>query len=174
MRKVLTLRVLIILICFLSIQPVLLASGPPIQIGVDVVDIDSFFMDSLSLHLKTTFRFENFRVGLNLRYGQSYIEEFHYLEGGVELSIYPFSNGFFVGCSLLQVGTLWGMYAPDENFLLSGEGFIGWTFHFPYSFLEPRFSFSEAFDGEESMKALRSSVKQFSRFRLSLIFGVEF
>ena len=163
-------------VLFLTVLLFICPISGKVFIGTDLRGIDSAFFSSLRLDAEAGFRYEELRFMFPLSYAQSYEEDFYYFEGGVNIAVYPFEKlGLFLGTTLFSGGYLLGQAAPDDNFLLSAKAFAGWTFSFPYFFIEPRITFFDVFSSADStVSVLKSNVKQYSKCRLSLYMGVEF
>ena len=163
-------------VLFLTILLLTSALSGKVFIGTDLRDIDSAFYGSMRLDVEAGFRHEELRFMFPISYAQSYEEDFYYFDGGVSICVYPFENlGLYLGTTLFSGGYLLGQAAPDDNFLLSAKAFAGWTFSFPYFYIEPRITFFDIFSSADStVSGLKANVKQYSKCRLSLYMGVEF
>ena len=146
------------------------------QVGVDLRSADSFFYPSLRIDTEISYRFSEVRVTVPLRYFHSFSHELDFAETGLLVSVYPFSGyGFYAGVSLLRAGYAWGLEAPSDPLLLFSEAMVGWTFTFPYFFIEPRITVTDAFSSERGrLDTLREAVPQYSTIRISLIAGCAF
>ena len=151
-------------------------SASAFQIGFDLRCLDSFFYPAVRIDGEFSYRFSEVRVSIPLRYSHSMSHELDFIETGLSVSVYPFDGyGFFASVSLLRVGYSWGLEAPEDPLLLFSEAAVGWTFEFPYFFIEPRISVTDAFSSEQGRLAIISeAVPQYSRFRISLITGCTF
>ncbi len=168
MKKAVALLFFVLLSCSLYAE---------FSLGVDAASAESFFLDGLRIDIEVGYLFERegIRLGVPIRYGESYKADFKYLEAALEFSFFPIpEEGLLIGCSLIQAGYMFGLDSPlDDNFVLSGEGFIGWRFDFPYSFVEPRFVFRNTFSTESSKdKILTDNIPQFFQIYISLFFGI--
>ncbi len=146
------------------------------QIGLDARCIDSAFMDAIRLDAELSYRSGKVRVTLPIRYSHSLSYDLDFAETGLIVSVYPFEGyGFFAGVSLVRLGCFWGLEAPDERFMFFSEAVVGWTFSFPYFYIEPRLSITDVFSAETGRLAILSkAVPQYSQFRISLILGTAF
>lgn len=147
-----------------------------ISIGADLRDIDSAFYKSLRLDAEANFRYEELRFIFPVSYAQSYDNDFYYFDGGIGIAVYPFDSlGLYMGTTLFCGGYLLGMAAPDDNFIITSRAFAGWTFSFPYFYVEPRITFFDVFSSAGStVSVLKANVRQYSQCRISLYIGVEF
>lgn len=129
----------------------------------------------MRLDFEAAWRIDDTRVAGVIRYGRSDLADLSYIESGLIISVYPFDGyGFNLGCSLIKCGFSWGSAALDSDCLLTAEAFAGWTISMPWVYIEPRIVFSDSFAAEsEDAEALRSTISQFSRFRITLLAGVE-
>lgn len=166
-------RLFFIILLTISIHS---ASASSWQIGTDLRCVDSAFMGALRLDLEASYRFGRVRLTLPLRYSHSFSHELDFAETGLLVSVYPFDGyGFYAGVSLVRLGVFWGLEAPDERFMFFSEAIVGWTFEFPYFYIEPRFSMTDIFSSESGrMDVLSGAVPQYSQFRISLIAGTAF
>ena len=146
------------------------------QVGVDLRCLDSFFYPSVRFDGEFSYRFSEVRVTVPLRYAHSMSHELDFVESGVYVSVYPFEGyGFYAGVSLLRAGYMWGLEAPDNPFLLFSEAMVGWTFSFPYFFIEPRITVTDVFSSEKGrLDVLSEAIPQYSLLRISLITGCSF
>lgn len=158
--------------CFFSLFCLNAAS---IQAGFDFRSFDFIFQESLRLDAEASWKEEDTRISGIVRYGKSSRNDLNYIETGILISVYPFKNyGFNIGCSLLKCGFSWGLGALDSDCYISTEAFVGWTISMPWVFIEPRIVFSDSFQSDTvDRERLQSSIKQFSRFRITLLAGVE-
>ena len=142
---------------------------------MDLRCIDSSFYPSLRLDAEASYRFGSVRVSLPVRYSHSYDYELDFIETGLAVSVYPFGDlGFYAGVSLLRFGAFWGLEAPREKLMFFSELATGWTFSFPWFFIEPRVTILDAFSSEEGRIAeLEKAIPQYSKIRISLLVGVE-
>lgn len=168
MKRFTTLSIAILITC--------ISAYAGISIGTDLRDVDSVFYKSLRVDAEIGYRYEELKFLLPLSYAQSYENDFYYFDGGVGIAVYPFDNlGLYMGTTLVCGGYLLGAVAPDENFILTSKAFAGWTFSFPYFFIEPRITFFDIFSSADStISVLKSNIKQYSKCRISLYIGVEF
>ncbi|MBO8436523.1 MAG: hypothetical protein IAA97_06050 [Spirochaetes bacterium] len=145
------------------------------QFGFDLRDVDSAFMGAMRIDAEVSYRWDGVRVTLPLRYSSSYSYELSFFETGLAVSVYPLDDlGLYIGASMLRAGYFWGLEAPDERFMLFSEVFSGWTFSFPWFFIEPRLCVMDVFGTEEGrIGDLREAIPQYSKVRISLIVGVE-
>ena len=145
------------------------------QIGFDLCCADSVFLDALRLDAEASYRWDGIRVSVPLRFSHSFSHEMDFAESALIVSVYPFEeHGFYVGASMIRMGMFWGLEAPEERFILFSEIIAGWTFSFPWFFIEPRISVQDAFSSEEGrLGTLREAVPQYSKIRISLIAGLE-
>lgn len=166
-------RLFVIAVLLISMQA---ASSAAWQIGVDLRCIDSAFMGALRLDAEASYRFGRVRVTLPLRYSHSFSYELDFGETGLYVSVYPFDGyGFFAGVSLVRLGVFWGLEAPSERFMFFTEAMVGWTFEFPYFYIEPRFTMTDIFSSETGrMDVLSKAIPQYTQFRISLIAGTAF
>ena len=146
------------------------------RVGVDLRCVDSFFYPSVRLDGEFSYRFSEVRVTVPLRYAHSNTHELDFAETGLIVSVYPFDGlGFYAGVSLLRLGYAWGLEAPSDPLILFSEAMIGWTFSFPWFFIEPRISITDAFSSEKGrLGAIREAIPQYSAVRISLIAGCAF
>ena len=116
------------------------------------------------------------RLTLPIRYSHSFSHELDFAETGLIVSVYPFDGyGFFAAVSLVRLGAFWGLEAPEDRFMFFSEAIVGWTFEFPYFYIEPRFSMTDIFSAETGrMDILSEAVPQYSRFRIGLVAGTAF
>ena len=76
--------------------------------------------------------------------------------------------------SMARLGIFWGLEAPREKLMFFSELATGWTFSFPWFFIEPRVTILDAFSSEEGRIAeLEKAIPQYSKIRISLLVGVE-
>ncbi len=146
------------------------------QIGIDLRCIDSFFYPSMRIDGEFSYRFSEVRVTVPLRYAHSNTHELDFVETGLIVSVYPFDGlGFYAGVSLLRAGYAWGLEAPSNPLILFSEALVGWTFSFPYFFIEPRITVTDVFSSEKGrLDVLREAIPQYSMLRISLIAGCAF
>lgn len=146
------------------------------QAGIDLRSLDSFFYPSVRVDGEFSYRFSEVRVTIPLRYTHSNTHELDFAETGLIVSVYPFDGlGFYAGVSMLRIGYAWGLEAPADPLILFSEAMIGWTFEFPYFFVEPRISVTDIFSSEKGrLDAIREAVPQYSPIRISLIVGCAF
>lgn len=166
-------RIMAILIAAVLSLPV---SAKGFQVSADLMSLDSLLYGSVRIDAEIGYRFNDLRVSFPVRYSHSVSYSLDFLEGGIFISSYPFENcGFFVGASLLRLGYFWGYDVPDDRLMVFSEVSAGWTISFPYSFIEPRISFTDALSQEEGkLSMLGNAVGQYRRFRISLLAGFEF
>ncbi len=146
------------------------------QVGIDLRSIDSFFYPSIRVDAEVSYRYDEIRVTLPVRFSHSKSYELDFAETGLIVSVYPFDSlGFYAGVSLLRVGYAWGLEAPSDPLILFSEAMIGWTFEFPYFFIEPRITITDVFSSEEGrLDDIREAIPQYSMLRVSLIAGCAF
>ncbi len=145
------------------------------QVGLDLRCIDSAFMGAVRIDGEASWRSEDLRLTMPLRISISLTHELGFAETGLIVSVYPFEDqGFFIGASMARVGLFWGLEAPSDPLMLFSEIIAGWTFSFPWFFIEPRLSILDAFASEEGrIGELKEAVPQYSKIRISLIAGIE-
>lgn len=167
-------RIVLIILAIAIMHPMHAASSW--QVGTDLRCIDSAFMGALRLDLEASYRFGRIRLTLPIRYSHSFSHELDFAETGLIVSVYPFDGyGFFAAVSLVRLGVFWGLEAPEDRFMFFSEAIVGWTFEFPYFYIEPRFSMTDIFSAETGrMDILSEAVPQYSRFRIGLVAGTAF
>ena len=167
-------RIVLIILAIAIMHPIHAASSW--QVGTDLRCIDSAFMGALRLDLEASYRFGRIRLTLPIRYSHSFSHELDFAETGLIVSVYPFDGyGFFAAVSLVRLGVFWGLEAPEDRFMFFSEAIVGWTFEFPYFYIEPRFSMTDIFSAETGrMDILSEAVPQYSRFRIGLVAGTAF
>ena len=167
-------RIVLIILAIAIMHPMHAASSW--QVGTDLRCIDSAFMGALRLDLEASYRFGRIRLTLPIRYSHSFSHELDFTETGLIVSVYPFDGyGFFAAVSLVRLGVFWGLEAPEDRFMFFSEAIVGWTFEFPYFYIEPRFSMTDIFSAETGrMDILSEAVPQYSRFRIGLVAGTAF
>lgn len=167
-------RIALIILAIAIMHPMHAASSW--QVGTDLRCIDSAFMGALRLDLEASYRFGRIRLTLPIRYSHSFSHELDFAETGLIVSVYPFDGyGFFAAVSLVRLGVFWGLEAPEDRFMFFSEAIVGWTFEFPYFYIEPRFSMTDIFSAETGrMDILSEAVPQYSRFRIGLVAGTAF
>lgn len=167
-------RIALIILAIAIMHPMHAASSW--QVGTDLRCIDSAFMGALRLDLEASYRFGRIRLTLPIRYSHSFSHELDFAETGLIVSVYPFDGyGFFAAVSLVRLGAFWGLEAPEDRFMFFSEAIVGWTFEFPYFYIEPRFSMTDIFSAETGrMDILSEAVPQYSRFRIGLVAGTAF
>ncbi len=167
-------RIVLIILAIAIMHPMHAASSW--QVGTDLRCIDSAFMEALRLDLEASYRFGRIRLTLPIRYSHSFSHELDFAETGLIVSVYPFDGyGFFAAVSLVRLGVFWGLEAPEDRFMFFSEAIVGWTFEFPYFYIEPRFSMTDIFSAETGrMDILSEAVPQYSRFRIGLVAGTAF
>ena len=136
---------------FLSIAILLCSSSLAAswQIGVDAMCIDSSFAGALRLDAEASYCWDELRLTMPIRYSRSFEHELDFIE-------------------------VWGLEAPLERFILFSEVIAGWTFSWPWFFLEPRIAVLDLYRAEEGrLEDLGEAVPQYSKLRFSLIVGVE-
>ena len=168
MRKLVALFFIMIAACQVS--------ASAFRVGIDLRCLDSLFYPAVRVDGEFSYRFSEVRVSIPLRYSHSMSHELDFIETGLAVSVYPFEGyGFFASVSLLRVGYFWGLEAPEDPLLLFSEASVGWTFDFPYFFIEPRISITDVFSSEQGrLSVLSEAVPQYSRFRISLMTGCTF
>ena len=151
-------------------------SASAFQIGFDLRCLDSFFYPAVRIDGEFSYRFSEVRVSIPLRYSHSNTHELDFAETGLIVSVYPFDGlGFYAGVSLLRLGYAWGLEAPADPLLLFSEAMVGWTFSFPYFFIEPRITVTDVFSSEKGrLDIIREAIPQYSTIRISLIAGCAF
>ncbi len=156
---------------FISLQPLTAAW----QVGADLRCIDSAFMNAVRVDAEVAYSWDGIRIAVPLRVSSSLSYELGFAETGLLVSVYPFDGlGLFIGASMVRAGIFWGLEAPEERFMLFSEIVAGWTFSFPWFYIEPRVSVLDAFSAEEGrIGMLREAVPQYSPVRISLIAGIE-
>ncbi len=167
-------RIVLIILAIAIMHPMHAASSW--QVGTDLRCIDSAFMGALRLDLEASYRFGRIRLTLPIRYSHSFSHELDFAETGLIVSVYPFDGyGFFAAVSLVRLGVFLGLEAPEDRFMFFSEAIVGWTFEFPYFYIEPRFSMTDIFSAETGrMDILSEAVPQYSRFRIGLVAGTAF
>lgn len=167
-------RIALIILAIAIMHPMHAASSW--QVGTDLRCVDSAFMGALRLDLEASYRFGRIRLTLPIRYSHSFSHELDFAETGLIVSVYPFDGyGFFAAVSLVRLGVFWGLEAPEDRFMFFSEAIAGWTFEFPYFYIEPRFSMTDIFSAETGrMDILSEAVPQYSRFRIGLVAGTAF
>lgn len=162
---------------FLSIAILLCSSSLTAswQIGVDAMCIDSSFAGALRLDAEASYCWDELRLTVPIRYSRSFEHELDFIEAEIAVSVYPIDGcGFFLGASMVRMGFFWGLEAPLERFILFSEVIAGWTFSWPWFFLEPRIAVLDLYRAEEGrLEDLGEAVPQYSKLRFSLIVGVE-
>ena len=145
------------------------------QAGADLRCLDSAFIPALRVDAEFSYSWDDVRITVPLRYSESFSYDLSFLETGVAVSVYPLEGyGLFIGASIFRGGVFWGIEAPRERFMLMSEIIAGWTFSFPWFFIEPRVSVSGLFEGQdERFSALSEAIPQYSKLRISLIAGIE-
>lgn len=144
------------------------------EIGADLRCLDSIFLGATRIDMEVAYRWDAVRVSIPLRFSSSRTHELMFAETGVDVSVYPFDDyGFFIGVSMIHIGAAWGLEAPKEHVIISSSVMAGWTFTFPWFYLEPRISVLDVFSQEEArLELLSEAVPQYSKIRLSLVAGV--
>lgn len=144
------------------------------NIGTDLRDFDFILSESFRVDLEGGYRYKDMRFSLMLSYGANPNKELSIFGCAIAVSVYPFQSlGFYIGCTLLNIGLLSGIAAPDDRTLLLSDAFIGWTIPFSWFYIEPRLSFADTLSNEStSIAGLRETIPQYSRFRLSLLLGI--
>ena len=167
-------RIVLIILAIAIMHPMHAASSW--QVGTDLRCIDSAFMGALRLDLEASYRFGRIRLTLPIRYSHSFSHELDFAETGLIVSVYPFDGyGFFAAVSLVRLGVFWGLEAPEDRFMFFSEAIVGWTFEFPYFYIEPRVWMTDIFSAESGrMDILSEAVPQYSRFRIGLVAGTAF
>ena len=162
----------IMALIFLLFSPLFLFASW--HIGLDAMALDALWHESMRFDFEGGYRFDDIRVSGAIGYGANFSDGLMYVNGALCVDIYPFDNlGFYIGSTLLRVGYLFGLSAPEEKYLISSEARIGWNIVFPYFYLEPRISFSDTLsDSDSTLSVLRELIGQYSRFRISLLLGV--
>ena len=106
------------------------------NIGFDSRAIDALWENSMRFDIEGGYRYKDIRISALLSYGFCDINELSFIDGGLSVTIYPFSNlGLNVGCTVFRLGKLMGLAAPDEDIVFLSEAFIGWTISFPYVYI---------------------------------------
>lgn len=162
---------MIALLSMLLIPVFLFASW---NIGFDLRSIDAFWSNSMRFDIEGGYEFDDIRVSCLLSYGASSSNELSFLDCGISVAIYPFPKlGLNVGCSIIRVGKLFGIAAPNDDIVFSSEAFVAWIVPFSYFYVEPRFSFCDTLSSSTgALSILREGISQYSKFRLSLLMGV--
>lgn len=144
------------------------------EVGADLRCIDSIFLGATRVDMEVSYRWDGVRISVPLRFSSSRTHELMFAETGVDVSVYPFDGyGFYVGVSMIHIGASWGLEAPEKSIMITSSVMCGWTFTFPWFFIEPRISVLDVFSQEEaSLSLLSEAIPQYSKLRLSLVAGI--
>lgn len=143
------------------------------EAGVDLRSSDSFFRDGIRIDGEVGFDTESFKITIPFRYGKSKDYDISLIESGVLVSVHPWEGiGFFAEASLIKVGYLWGIYAPDDGLYFAAEGSVGWQFVFGHFYIKPKYTFRSSISGEDGKEERIKVIPQFDGGRISLHIGI--
>lgn len=166
MKKIVTLFLFLFVIFSLKAE---------FYIGLDTRSVDSFFRESARIDIETGLNAKYANIIFPFRYGKSFNYDLTFFETGVLVSVYPIEEvGFFAEASLLKLGFMWGLYAPNEIYYLSSEASIGWEFRFNSFYIKPRYTIRSSLSAEDSKTERLKAIVQFGERRLSLTIGIIF
>ena len=146
------------------------------MIGTDLRAIDSAFFDSMRIDIEPSYRYKDLRFSIPLAFSMSYSESLYFIDGGFSVALYPFDSlGLYLGATLFSAGYILGDLELDDSFILTSKAFVGWSFLFPYFYIEPQLTFFDIFsEADSSASLIKSGIRQYSKCRLSLYIGTHF
>lgn len=160
---------------FLILFTALSLSAFSISAGADLRSFDAFFLDGMRIDTEVTIGIDSFDIVIPVRYGKSRDYDLSLIETGILVSVHPWEGlGLFAEASLVKVGYLWGLYAPDEGLYFAAEGSVGWDFVFGHFYIRPKYTYRSSISGEDVKEARIKSIPQFSESRISLLIGITF
>ncbi len=165
-----------LLLLFLLIAISLFALSSAVMIGTDLRAFDALYFDSMRLDLEASYRYKDLRFSIPVSFSMSFDNPIYFIDSGFSVALYPFENlGLFLGTTLFSAGYVISDLELEDNFIISSKAFVGWSFLFPYFYIEPRIAFFDLFSEAESAAGiLKSEIRQYSKCRLSLFIGTQF
>ena len=158
------------------LYPCALFPGRMFYIGADAMMMDGFFSPGQRISMEASIEIFDVRISVPFSYAFDLDEDMAFVDAGIRLDCYPFDGlGLFFGADLVRYGRFFGRASPDNKDVLLSSLVIGYTFLFPYSYLEPRIILMDP--GrlvEEVTSVLRNSFYMYSNFYFALIVGVSF
>jgi hypothetical protein len=153
--------------------------GKPIfYASFDASSLDSVWNECLQARLDLGLRFSS---GFGVRFPLTLLSDTSYsdvtlLDFGLFLDYHPFSDGFFVSVSLIQMGMYFGMDKPAQQNPYLNEVAFGYTWHISQRFfLEPRLLIrdpSGVFQSEYD--SISGMFPDYSQVRFSVSLGLDF
>lgn len=145
------------------------------SIGFDCMSLDSFLMEDSRFDVELSFFNDDCSFIFPIRYGKDGNNRIKFCETGLLVDVYPVEGlDFFVEASFFKAGWLWGLYQPEDPFVLSTEGSLGWSFRWGHAFLKPKITIRNPYLTENEKTELVKSIDQFSDIRISLVGGCAF
>lgn len=158
------------------LYPCALFSDRMFYIGADAMMMDGFFSPGQRISIEASIEIFDVRISVPFSYAFDLDEDIAFVDAGIRLDCYPFDGlGLFFGADLVRYGRFFGRASPVEKDVLLSSLVIGYTFLFPYSYLEPRIILLDP--GrliEEVTTELRNSFFMYSNFYFALLVGVSF
>ena len=164
-----------LLTLFLSLLIIFPVFSSSLSIGVDLGALDSFFLDGKRVGGAIGFRYGKIRASLDLQYAFDLEREYSLLDVGASIDVYPFSSlGLFFGVDLLRYGRFFGAGSPVERNIFFSSIRIGWTFSFPYFYIEPRLVITDpARLSQDSLSSLSESFLYYGNYYFALMIGIQ-
>ena len=127
---------LILLLLFLLSMPVF---GASFYLGLDIGALDSFIADGNRVSFDCGYRYGDFRISLPVSYSFCLDDDISALDIALRMDVYPFRGiDLFFGVDALRYLRFFGYSSPKERNVFLSSISIGYTFFFPYCYIEPR------------------------------------
>lgn len=166
-------RWLLFLLLVLSL--LLPAYSMSLNVGIDGVALDSFFLDGKRIGGSVALRYGKVRCSFDLAYAFDLSREYSLLDIGAAVDVYPFDNlGLFFGVDLIRYGRYFGSGSPDKRDIFFSSIRIGWTFSFPYFYIEPRLVITDpARLNQDALAHLTKSFLCYGNYYAALLIGIQ-
>lgn len=126
---------LILLLLFLFV-PVF---GSSFYLAFDIVSVDSFIADGKRVSFDLSYRFSDIRISLPISYSFCLDDDISAFDIGFRVDVYPFRNlNLFFGVDAIRYLRFFGLSSPENRNVFISSIVAGYTFEFPYWFIEPR------------------------------------
>ncbi len=167
---------MMIALLLLFLIPFSAFSGDRFHIGVDAAMVDGFFSPGQRVGAEFSVAVSDVRISVPVTYAFDLDEDVAFIDVGVRLDCYPFANlGLFFGADLVRYGRFIGRGSPEKKDVLLSALVIGYTFRFPFSYLEPRIVLMDPGRFvEEVTDRLKDHFLMYNGFYFALIVGVSF
>ncbi len=160
---------------FLTLFAAVSLSAVSVSVGADLRSFDAFFLSGIRIDTEAGIDIGSFKIIIPVRYGKCKDYDLSLIETGILVSVHPWDGlGLFAEASLVKVGFLWGLYAPDDGVYFAAEGSVGWEFVFSHFYIRPKYTYRSSLSGEDVQEARIKSIPQFGESRVSVLIGITF